>query len=96
MADRTSITKIMYGWTKWGGANHGIVKEKLEEWYCQGCGKKQRDGLPSYMIPIDDVDGRDFVRVCSNCEHLLWINKARKTFQVLKKHIELQREKGFW
>ena len=62
-----SITHKMYGWSKWGGAREGLVKEELDIWYCQTCGNKQLGVLPSYMFPVDDL-GRDFVRVCSICK----------------------------
>ena len=62
-----SITRKMYGWTKWGGPTNGLVKEELDEWYCQTCGEKQLKTLPSYMIPLDMAQ-RDYVRVCSSCK----------------------------
>jgi hypothetical protein len=62
-----SITHKMYGWTKWGGATQGLIKEELDEWYCQVCGEKQIKTLPSYMFPMD-VTQRDFSRVCSDCK----------------------------
>jgi len=62
-----SITKMMYGWTKWGGGRMGMSKEETDEWYCQCCGEKQTKILPSYMIPLDD-SRRDWMRVCANCK----------------------------
>ena len=62
-----SITCRMYGWSKWGGAREGLVKEDLDEWYCQTCGQRQIKILPSYMFPTDDTQ-RDFVRVCTMCK----------------------------
>jgi hypothetical protein len=62
-----TITRKMYGWTKWGGAREGLVKEELDEWYCQACGEKQIKVLPSYMFPTNGT-GRDFVRVCTLCK----------------------------
>jgi hypothetical protein len=62
-----SITMKCYGWSKWGGAREGLVKEELDEWYCQACGEKQVKILPSYMFPVDDL-GRDFARVCTKCK----------------------------
>ena len=61
------MTGKMYGWTKYGGANHGLVKEELDYWYCQVCGDKQTRLLPSYMFPMDETQ-RDFARVCSDCK----------------------------
>ena len=65
---------MMYGWSKWGGANHGLVKEELDEWYCQNCSELQRKGLPSYMVETSD---REFVRVCAKCKHKMIINNLR-------------------
>jgi hypothetical protein len=62
-----SITGKMYGWTKWGGATQGLIKEELDEWYCQICGEKQIKTLPSYMFPMDCTQ-RDFSRVCTDCK----------------------------
>jgi hypothetical protein len=62
-----TITAKMYGWTKWGGSRGGFVKEELDEWFCQVCGERQVQCLPSYMIPVDGMD-RDFVRVCTLCK----------------------------
>lgn len=62
-----SITHKMYGWSKWGGAREGMLKEDLDEWYCQSCGEKQIKVLPCYMFPVDEL-GRDFVRVCTICK----------------------------
>ena len=58
----------MYGWSKYGGARHGLVKEDLEEWYCQSCGEKQTNQLPNYMFDYDG-DMRDYIRICSKCKY---------------------------
>lgn len=57
----------LQGWSKWGGPIYGLLKEELDEWYCQICGEKQVKILPSYMFPMD-VTQRDYVRVCSDCK----------------------------
>jgi hypothetical protein len=72
-----SMTMKCYGWTKWGGAREGMVKEDLEEWYCQACGEKQIRVLPSYMFPTDD-EGREFVRVCTLCKAKSIIGRLTK------------------
>ena len=91
----TTFTRQKYGWSKYGGANHGLVKEELPEWFCQGCGQKQVRGLPSYMIPMTLVDDRNFVRVCSKCENLLWFRQVEKHFANLKRLLELQTRRLF-
>jgi len=59
----------MYGWSKHGGRNFGLVMEELNEWYCQVCQEKQTKDLPAYYIPVDE-DEREFVRVCSKCKNI--------------------------
>lgn len=61
------ITQKMYGWSKYGGARHGLVKEDLEVWVCQICSDRQTRDLPSWMISMDE-DQREFIRVCSTCK----------------------------
>lgn len=78
-----SITKRMYGWTKYGGAMHGMVKEELNEWNCQACGEKQLKGLPAYMIPEDD-HFREYFRVCANCKARAMLHKAKVMADLLE------------
>lgn len=78
-----SITHKMYGWTKWGGAREGLVKEDLEVWYCQVCGEKQIRCLPSYMFPTDD-EGREYVRICTLCKAKSIIGKLTKLAELLR------------
>lgn len=70
----------MYGWSKWGGANKGLVKEELEEWFCQSCGEPQRKCLPSYMV---ESATREFVRVCSRCRHEMIENRIRSYWKLI-------------
>jgi len=81
-----SLTKKMYGWTKYGGARKGIVKETLDTWYCQICAEEQTLGLPAYMIHIGD---RDFIRICSKC-----FNKLGEGFTLSQIKISISR--GLW
>ena len=78
-----TITKMMYGWSKWGGATNGLAKETLDEWYCQSCGKKQTKTLPSYMVPLDGSN-RDFFRVCSECKAKAVKNHVSFVFDLIK------------
>ena len=70
-----SVTKKMYGWSKYGGVMDGIVKEELPEWFCQFCGGKQVKGLPCYMIAVDEWQ-REYLRACSVCKNAAVKNKA--------------------
>ena len=66
----------MFGWTKYGGARHGLVKQN-GNWYCQACGKEHPDSMPAYMLCIDNGNYREFVRLCGNCENIV------KTFKII-------------
>ena len=80
---KLTITKRMYGWTKYGGAREGLVKEDLEIWYCQVCGEKQIRVLPCYMFPMDNTQ-REFVRVCSMCKARTIMDKVTKLEELLR------------
>jgi len=73
-----TISRKCYGWSKWGGAREGLVKETLQEWYCQACGEKQTIDLPAFMYEIVD---NEFVRLCSRCYA---VSKAVRTFEEIK------------
>lgn len=73
----------MYGWSKWGGATMGIVKEELDTWYCQICGQQQVKELPSYMFPVDEYK-RDYVRICSKCKSKAVVKKVVVFTDLLK------------
>lgn len=77
----TKITRLMYGWSKWGGGNKGLVKEELDEWYCQSCSETQRKGLPSYMVETAE---REFVRVCSKCKHKMVEQNLKDYYDLIK------------
>ena len=81
MTTKVKITKLMYGWSKWGGGNKGLVKESLDEWACQACGEKQRRELPSYML---ELWPREFVRICSKCKNIATKNKLKSFYELLE------------
>jgi hypothetical protein len=74
----------MYGWSKYGGARHGLVKEELDEWFCQACRQKQVKELPNYMFDYDG-DMRDFIRICSKCRNTAIKERIRKVVDLFKK-----------
>lgn len=76
-----SITKKMYGWSKYGGARKGLVKEELDEWSCQLCGSTNNRSLPAYFVP-EDATQREYMRICSDCKHLA-LKHDLKTFDEL-------------
>jgi hypothetical protein len=74
------MTRKMFSWTKYGGANYGLVQEdKTPEWYCQACREKQGSEMPSYMFEFSE---NEFIRICSLCQ-------ARKIFNHIKDLAEL-------
>jgi len=86
-----SITKMMYGWSKYGGKNYGVVKHN-GGWFCQTCGAEQPKSVPSYMFCTDNGGFREFVRLCSCCENLVKEKKI-KNYQELK---EIVRKREVW
>ena len=60
------MTRKMYGRTKYGGVNIGLVQEnKTTEWACQACGDLQASELPAYMF---EFLPNEFIRICSICQ----------------------------
>lgn len=70
-------------WTKWGGGGYGLLKESLDEWYCQVCSEKQVRVLPSYMLPMDETQ-RDFIRICSLCKAKATIKRVTLCWELIK------------
>lgn len=69
--ERKELMKKMYGWSKWGGANRGLVfyEDDQDEWTCQSCAQKQAKVLPAYIVPLDG-DHREYCRICSSCKFI--------------------------
>ena len=58
--------KKVYSWSKYGGANLGLVQENItQEWACQACGDIQTSDLPAYMFEFVE---NEFIRICSICQ----------------------------
>lgn len=61
------LNKLKYGWSKYGGSNLGLVKDRIDdEWYCTCCGLKQPKGIPTYLI---EFAPKDYLRICPVCEN---------------------------
>lgn len=69
LMEEVSLTKKMYGWTKYGGARKGLVSEELDEWYCTLCGSHNLKHLPAYFMPEDDSQ-REYMRLCTRCKNV--------------------------
>jgi len=79
------ITKMMYGWSKYGGGRYGLVgEETLPEWTCQACGSQIPKLIPPFMFPIDG-DYRDFLRICANCQHNVIMYKVKQMFELFER-----------
>lgn len=79
--EEVSVTKKMYGWSKWGGARKGVVREELDEWSCQLCGDRFSKNVPCYFLPEDKFQ-REYFRVCSLCKRIS-IARGVPTFEGL-------------
>lgn len=60
-------------WSKWGGARAGEVKEQLDVWSCQSCGREQVKILPQYLMK--DEENTEVFRICTLCKHTSLIGK---------------------
>lgn len=78
-----SVEKVLkrarQGWTKWGGSNNSY-RDVTPEWYCQACNEKQTDGLPSYLIKIQEGE---YGRICSVCFHEAIVRKINNIFDLI-------------
>lgn len=83
--DEKTLNKAKYGWSKYGGARHGLIKQG-GRWYCQACGEEQPSIFPAYMLCVDNGEFRDFIRLCSACENIVK-TKNIKNFLILKKRV---------
>ena len=91
MGNINRLSKARYGWTKYGGARQGLVKQN-GNWYCQACGREHPDSMPAYMMCVDNGQFRDFVRLCAGCENLVKVFNI-KDFDQLK---EIVKRKPQW
>ena len=70
-----SPTRLMYGWSKYGGASKGMVQERNDIWYCQSCRMEKKLSDTAFMFPIFN---REFGRICQECLDLA-IEKRMKS-----------------
>lgn len=64
---KKSLKGLTGGWSKWGGSQGNIVKEKIHDhWFCQSCGDEQPESLSPYMIQLVPEAG-EYFRVCAKC-----------------------------
>lgn len=80
ISDGQSPTKLMYGWSKWGGASKGMIQEHTDTWYCQSCRREFPDTIDSFMFPIFD---REFGRVCQSCLDRAILMKIRSLWDLM-------------
>lgn len=62
-----SIKKIKQSWTRYGGADKGLLS-RTPEWVCQACGEQQPQGIDPYLFPIAL---REVVRICPLCQSIV-------------------------
>ena len=80
ISDGQEPTKLMYGWSKWGGASKGMVQEKTDTWYCQSCNKDYPSTTKSYMFPLFD---REFGRICQECLDGAILNRIKNLWDLM-------------
>lgn len=74
-------TRLMYGWSKYGGASKGMVQEKTDTWYCQSCRTEKSISDISFMFPIFD---REFGRICQDCLDVAIQKRLRSLWDIAK------------
>lgn len=89
MEDGVKLSQMKYGWTKWGGPRHGLVKHR-GKWSCQICSREHPDSMPAYMFNVDNGDFREFIRVCAICHNTAKKKKIKK-LQVLIRTIRVRK-----
>lgn len=85
---KNKVNKERYGWSKWGGGIHGLIKGD-SEWVCQACGLKQPSQMPAFMIPFDQKGfSREYARICGICKHLQELRTLtfRKLITLVRNH----------
>jgi hypothetical protein len=73
--------KKRYGWSKYGGARDGLVKQTIDVWYCQVCGEENTKGMPTFML---EIHPNEFIRICSKCQSLI---EDDDTFDTLRERV---------
>lgn len=80
-------------WTKYGGAVHGLKKEKIvDEWNCQICGDTQPVELKPFLF---ELYPGDYIRICNRCQHQVIKNKSQNntiTFRRVIKIVRISRD----
>lgn len=76
-------TKAMYGWSKYGGPNMGLVKQENDTWYCQSCGEEYPEEMSPFMMPMDDTM-REFIRICGICYKRVLIKRIKYIMSLFK------------
>lgn len=84
------LNREVFSWSKWGGANHGALKEKKSPiWMCQTCGQTQTHELPSYLF---ELAPHEYIRICSTCQnvkHLHQIVSFTALVRLVRHHADI-------
>lgn len=76
-------TKLMYGWSKHGGATKGMVQKQSDTWFCQSCKQEHLKQTPSFMFP---VFSREFARICQSCLDEAILQRFKTLWDLLNAH----------
>lgn len=74
-------TKLMYGWSKHGGATKGMVQQQADVWFCQSCKHEFAKIVPSFMFPMFH---REFARICQPCLDIAIAKRFRTIWEMLR------------
>lgn len=69
------------GWSKWGGARQGLIREKTDTWFCQVCGQEQPAELPPYFFQLYP---KEYLKICAKCRKKTLDLKITKTQTLIK------------
>lgn len=80
-AAHTFINHAKFGWTKWGGANHGLMKSDVNtDWTCQSCARLVPKELPGFMYEYSE---REYIRICASCCHIVIFQEIKSFFDLI-------------
>lgn len=78
------------GWSKYGNARYGLVREDLgEEWSCQACGNT----IPRELKPfLYEIYKDEYIRMCNKCLYESKKISNEQNFTVYRRVIKIVRK----
>jgi len=81
ISDHVSPTKLMYGWSKWGGGSKGLLQTNNDIWFCQACREEFPNAIQSFMFPVFT---REFGRICQRCLDKAILKRIKTLWDLMK------------